>query len=181
MVIKMNQRVMLTKRLLKENLLRLLQNKTIQEISVKELCSAAEINRSTFYAYYGCPQDVLTEIEKEFVEEMMKRIPKDGSLSQKERLLKACQFLHTHIELEKILFRNNSDEDISKLFGDTGFAIWQAEEYFGDNFFTNETDRKYAAVFINGGMYRVLRRWLLQDADRTPEEIADLIAKMILG
>lgn len=172
---------MLTKRLLKENLLKLLQNKNIQQISVKELCAAAEINRSTFYTYYGCPQDVLIEIEKEFVEEMRKRIPNDGSLTQKERLLQACKFLHAHIELEKVLFRNDSDKDISEVFGNTGFAIWQPEEYFKDTVFANDADKKYAAVFINSGMYHVLRRWLLQDADRTPEEIADLIAGMIFN
>ncbi len=49
----MNQRVMLTKRLIKESLLKILKSKKIHQVSVKELCIGAEINRSTFYEYYG--------------------------------------------------------------------------------------------------------------------------------
>ena len=49
---KQNQRVALTKRLLQESLLQLMKEKNIQNISVKELCEASGINRSTFYKHY---------------------------------------------------------------------------------------------------------------------------------
>ena len=39
----------LTKRLIREALLELLKTKSIQKISVRELCDAAGINRTTFY------------------------------------------------------------------------------------------------------------------------------------
>ena len=47
-----NQRTRLTKRLLRESLLELLREKPVDHITVKELCEYAELNRSTFYAYY---------------------------------------------------------------------------------------------------------------------------------
>ncbi|MCC8090140.1 MAG: TetR/AcrR family transcriptional regulator, partial [Oscillospiraceae bacterium] len=61
---KENQRVMLTKRLLKDALIRLLNGKSIDEISVTELCRESGINRSTFYHHYGSPYDVLAEREQ---------------------------------------------------------------------------------------------------------------------
>lgn len=48
---KNNQRVVLTKRLFKEGLLRLLENKGMDEISVAELCRESGINRATFYRH----------------------------------------------------------------------------------------------------------------------------------
>ena len=48
-----NQRIKLTKRLLKESLLKLLTEKNIKKISVSELCQTAGINRSTFYNHYN--------------------------------------------------------------------------------------------------------------------------------
>ncbi|MGN0529199.1 MAG: TetR/AcrR family transcriptional regulator [Eubacterium sp.] len=64
---KENQRIALTKRLLKESLQKLMQNKNIQNITVSELCEKAGINRSTFYNHYGCPGDVLKEMELEVI------------------------------------------------------------------------------------------------------------------
>ena len=52
-----NQRTRLTKRLLRESLLGLLEEKPVEKITVKELCETAELNRSTFYTYY---QDVFS-------------------------------------------------------------------------------------------------------------------------
>ena len=46
---KENQRITLTKKLLQEGLLRLLEVKTLDNISVTELCRESGINRATFY------------------------------------------------------------------------------------------------------------------------------------
>ena len=62
---KDNQRTRLTKLLFKNSLISLLQKKSIYQISVTELCDAAELNRSTFYKYYDNVSDILTELEKE--------------------------------------------------------------------------------------------------------------------
>lgn len=67
---KENQRVALTKRLLKETLLVLMEEKNIQNITIVELCNMAEINRSTFYNHYGCPADVLLDIENSVVNDL---------------------------------------------------------------------------------------------------------------
>ena len=60
-----NQRVKLTKRLLRDALLSMMETKQIQQISVRELCEKAEINRSTFYKHYGAPENIFQEIQQE--------------------------------------------------------------------------------------------------------------------
>ena len=61
---KENQRITLTKRLLQEALLLMLRDKTINRISVRDLCEKAGINRTTFYNHYSCPADVLNDISQ---------------------------------------------------------------------------------------------------------------------
>ena len=60
-----NQRVRLSKRLIKESLTRLLQTESIHKVSIRTLCEEAGVNRSTFYKYYGSQYDVLEELEAE--------------------------------------------------------------------------------------------------------------------
>ena len=70
MNIKDNQRTRLTKRLLAEALFDLMDSgMSVDKISVKKLCDAAEISRSTFYLHYQDPTDILTEIEETLLKE----------------------------------------------------------------------------------------------------------------
>ncbi len=65
----MNQREKLTKMLLKQGLIRLLQQKSRSRISVKELCAEAGINRSTFYLHYADASRLLEEVEQEIIDD----------------------------------------------------------------------------------------------------------------
>lgn len=65
----MNQREKLTKLLLKQGLIRLLQQENKSRISVKELCAEAGINRSTFYLHYSDASRLLEEVEQEIIDD----------------------------------------------------------------------------------------------------------------
>ena len=64
-------RIKVTKSMFHHALLDILKEKPIDQVSVKELVEAAELNRSTFYLHYSSPLDVLKEIENQFVEEKL--------------------------------------------------------------------------------------------------------------
>ena len=53
MNIRDNRRVSMTKRIIKDTFIEMLEKKNIQKIYVRELCETADINRSTFYKYYA--------------------------------------------------------------------------------------------------------------------------------
>ena len=65
---KIDQRVRLTQSLLKNALVKLMQEQHISKISVRALCDAAGINRSTFYLHYTDPYDLLAQVEEEVLE-----------------------------------------------------------------------------------------------------------------
>ena len=77
---KMDRRVRKTKAQLREGLARLMQKKSIKEISVKELVDEVDINRSTFYLHYTDIYQMLHKIEEEAMQnitEVMQNHPID--------------------------------------------------------------------------------------------------------
>ena len=56
---KGDRRVRYTKMVIRESFLDLLQTKDISQISIKEICEKADINRATFYSHYQDPYDLM--------------------------------------------------------------------------------------------------------------------------
>ncbi len=80
---KENQRIMLTKQLLQTAFLKLLQLKPIHAISIRELCTEAGINRTTFYYHYGSQYDLLADISGRFLDSIA-RCLKDADGNSQE-------------------------------------------------------------------------------------------------
>ena len=59
---------------------KLLREKPIQRIAVKELCQEAGVNRSTFYAHYQDIYDLLTKIEEDMLEDFQRGAGAGGHL-----------------------------------------------------------------------------------------------------
>ena len=179
---KENQRVMLTKRLLKESLIRLMEEKEIQKISVSELCRDAGINRVTFYNHYTSPQDLLREMERELVAEihnLIKQKRLDQSPKIKERIEVTCDYLNRNRKVAKLIFKNNTAD--SK-FTDELFRvpkIWdkmclKLSAAYG------EEGKDLLTTFITRGTYSVIQKWLLNDMNKTPHEMGEIINAIYL-
>ena len=61
---KVDRRVIKTRRQLKKGLAALMKEKSVNQITVKELVEEVDINRSTFYLHFKDIQDLLREIER---------------------------------------------------------------------------------------------------------------------
>ena len=174
---KENQRIALTKRLLKESLLQLIAEKSIHSITVSELCETAGINRSTFYNHYGCPTDVLTDIEEGVVSDLEHIWQKDGAGKNwpiNKRVEALCGYLQDHRNLAKLLFRNSDTNSgfASRMIN----ASLVRETYEKELAYAQSQDNiKLAITFLSNGTYHMIRQWILEDVPKTPEEMGDLV------
>ena len=64
-----DRRVRKTKKQLRECLTRLLKEKKVQDITVRELTDMADLNRGTFYLHYRDVFDLLEKTEHELLDE----------------------------------------------------------------------------------------------------------------
>ena len=107
-----NQRTRLTKLLLKNSLIKLLHKKQIYQITVSELCTEAELNRSTFYKYYGNVRDILEELEEETLAkgmQCMQEIEESGV--GKEPLYRLLCYVKENKDIYQLLLNNDVTGD----------------------------------------------------------------------
>ena len=77
---KLDRRTAYTRMVIKESLYKLLEKKHLSEITVKELCAQADINRTIFYRNYMDIYDLYEQLEEELTEQAFA----DGDI-QKDR------------------------------------------------------------------------------------------------
>lgn len=174
---KVNQRVMLTKKLLKDNLIEILKTKSIYKVSIRELCEKAEINRSTFYKHYGNQFDLLAEMEEDMLSLSMKALstPTNDSF---QSLCQICRYLEENLELGRLLINNNVDPQFPEKFFSLPPVQQEINHVLGTSY--TETEYEYLSCFLTYGSYQIIRMWINKENRESPEEMAALILNQIV-
>ena len=71
---KLDARKRYTQMILKQSFLKLLKEKPVNKITVKELCELSQINRATFYTHYSDCFALQESIENELIDEFEKSL-----------------------------------------------------------------------------------------------------------
>ena len=179
----MDRRVRKTRTMLRLCLARLLKEKKIQEISVKEISEMADINRGTFYLHYRDVYDLLASIEDDMFRQfngILERNTPSGEITERPSrlILELFSFIRENADLAQILMGPN---------GDIQF-LNQLREVFRDRIMEpqsrtlrleNERDFTYWYAFIIEGCLGIIKAWLENGTDLSPKEAADLTEKFI--
>ncbi len=149
-----------------------LQTKSLNQITVSDICKKAELNRSTFYANYIDIYDLADKI-REHIESEIKDIYQDEYTNKfnSNNYLKLFRHIKNNQLFYKTYFKLGYDSDYKILMYDTH----QAEKYF-DNKYIN-----YHIEFFRNGLNAIIKRWLENDCLETPEEIAAIIQSEYQG
>ncbi len=175
---KMDQRVRLTRNLLKNALVQLMQKQHITKISVRALCEVADINRSTFYVHYADQYDLLSKVEQEVLENLNKYLSsqdlnKELPISV-QVLTKVLDYVKENMELFKALLSENCDvafqKDLMKL------AQVLSSQH---NQSLDAKIQEYAETFFLSGSISMLQRWLHADANESPAQMAEFVIQII--
>lgn len=177
---KENQRVALTKRMLKEALLRLLQTEELNKINISQLCREANINRVTFYHHYTTPRDVLIDIATGVAQDLKQLSPYPQTPAQAEEYLEGiCRYLKDHTNVVKVLIRCEIDSELAQVLWDVNTSVIFADQREHASDELDEENFRLVTAFLICGSYHMLREWLVGDIDKTPKEIAALICQLI--
>ncbi len=170
-----NQRVRLSKQLLRQSLIKLLGEKTIHKISVREICELAEVNRSTFYKYYGSQYDLFRDMENEILEHVNDYLhdgpaTTPGDLSQITNLM---VFVADNAELCRIIINHNIDPQFPEALVNLPMLRQWIDTHFRPEYSKTEMEYVYGLV-VNGG-FSVIRMWLNKDNPEPPIVIAQVL------
>ncbi|MBP3747526.1 MAG: TetR/AcrR family transcriptional regulator [Ruminococcus sp.] len=179
---KDNQRVRLTKRLLRESIIKLLGKQTIYDITVSQLCEDAGINRSTFYKYYNNIREIYEEIEQEALSAGASCIA-SVNVHDKGSIIQQVEVLLSHIRdnsaLYTLLLENSADGDFPyKLIEGTVGKITDMHELMPGNM---HVYAEYCSLFVVSGSLSIIRKWLSSGMNESPRELAELILNIATG
>lgn len=171
-----NQRIAITKRMLKESILEILKKKDLDAINVTELCREAGINRATFYRHYEIPRDVLMEIQRDLYHELRQQMKLPKSREEiRPGLEEMCAFMDEHLDLLRILIRCNSDTDFANFINDIYMEFVKEYVHLEPLRKLSKEDLQLLLLYSAGGSYFVLRSWILGSIKKSPKEMADYI------
>lgn len=178
---KVDRRVIKTRRQLKKGLAALMKEKSVNQITVKELVEEVAINRSTFYLHFKDIQDLLREIEENMEAQIKRAIEEHPIVSGNEN---AFYFIE---DMFRVL---DEEREISKALigpnGDMGF-IHRIERIIKENsrgtlekmFPGKKEDLKYFYAFCLSGCLGLVKVWLNEGEEKSPEEMAQMTFNMI--
>ena len=179
---KNNQRSRITKLLIKRAFLSLMHTKRTGKISVTDICSAAEINRSTFYQHFDEPDSVLKELEDEAISQVNDYLVSIGSSYAAHSDAKGCLMLFLHFvrkndELFRTLLLENSDLHFRKkmfdLTNDMVHSVFEvrAEEKTKENIYR----------FLISGSLDLLVEWIRSEYELPEKEFCNLLYTLCEG
>ena len=174
----MDNRVRYTKKVLQQALLNILRQKHIDRVTIKELCEEAKVNRGTFYLHYSTPNDLLMEIEQQFIRENMARFtPYMENLNDTSHMTDLFTGILRNRELCRIIMGNNGNprfvERIQQMIRPYVIDGWCMEF---PNYSRENLD--YVYDFIFAGSMRLILNWIEDEQKVTAEALATRLDRL---
>ena len=175
---KTDRRVKYTVMVLKDALVEAMQTEHISNISVKSLCAAADVNRSTFYAHFSDQYDLLDNIEQEVLHNIREHLKKQDFQDMRpissQVLNRILEYVKENANVFKALLSDNCDSGIRK-------ELLNITEIFPFDQFgkVDERTKEYILIFGINGCVSILQKWLHDKMPEPTTKISELIMQML--
>lgn len=173
--------------------LKLLEQKDMEYITVKEICEAAGVNRSTFYLHYETIGDLLAEsvqyMNEQFLEHMKLRtevlVSRIRDCPLDELYLVTPTYLTPYLEYiaqNKRLFRtalkNSGSLGLDRIYSRMMRHVFTP---ILERFQIAEPDRPYMVAFYIHGLMAILSEWLKHDCADSIPHICAVMKQCVMG
>ena len=177
-----DRRVLRTKKNIRQAFLHLLSEKSLSQITVKELSDLADINRKTFYMYYSNIEDIFAELEDELVLKLVHVFEKE--LFQKEMFDSYSFFENLNHTIQK-------DIDLYRILNHSDLLphlIQRAKNALIEVFFrkynisADSDNERYIlyAEYAASGILSMYTKWFSRDFHMSLEELTRTAAEITL-
>lgn len=177
-----DRRVKRTKKALRDALFQLLETKSINEISVTELTTLADINRATFYFYYTDLIDMLQQIQNEAYEDFRHVIEEaspsvgtiEGFTAYAETLFNFCK---EHETLCRFIINNDINNQLYTYIRSLMLTnIPNTKEIFDQN-----NPARYLSNYVINAMIGILIDWMDEGMKIPAHELSEFCANVYIN
>jgi len=176
---KENRKIRYTKMVIRDSLMELMKDRSILNISVKDICDLADISRSTFYVHYKDQYDLLKQIEEDalvYLEDLLKKY--DDKRNNRD-------FIRMIEEVLTYVANNNSIQVLLSEYGDINFQkkIFkdltlrkQITSFFPQKMQEDDTITCYY-VFVLNGSIGLIQHWIKNNMHIPVPKLAKMMLK----
>ena len=176
-----------------EALIELLEKKSFEFITVKEICEKAGVNRSTFYLHYETVGDLLEETTRYMINKFLSYFTdeaSEASVNVEDCELNSLNFITEKHLIPYLSFMKDhkriflASVNHTKTFGFERVYKRLFEGIFNpilERFDYPEEYRKYVMLFYLNGITAIVTGWLRDDCKMEIEKVADVVSVCILG
>ncbi len=166
-----NRRVAMTRRMIKEALIFLMEEKDFAKISISDICTKADINRSTFYSHYKDTRQVISDIE----DDIISRFPVIEGYDKDFRLAirSIFAFIKENSELITIMVVKRRDDSFMEKIIKT--ALTRYEHLSTES---NEERMRLNYIFCVSGIIGIIREWISSDFELSIDAFTDIVLSL---
>ncbi len=161
-------------------LLKLLDQKPLDKISIRELCDEAGVNRSTFYTHYDSINDILeetrTSIVDAFIADQQRR--KAAGLDE-DVLTDYLELIKRHRNFYKVHMETTSPLAFTEIFSERIMKRLEAMAEAGGS--VDEKRVQYMARYYLLGIFAVIKKWVDEGCKDSVEYIHGIIHECTIG
>ena len=172
-----SRRSKMTRRLMKDALMELMENRPLASVSITELCSRADVNRSTFYSYYSDMLQLLKEIEDDIIGQLPEAKPIEDCADLDKQLIEEFTLFFGYVRKHArdfFILLQSGDIHFRERLTDTIMSRYRREP-------TETIDplmSRWSYIYCLNGTFGMMRDWISQDFPIGDREFAELVLLM---
>lgn len=180
---KEDMRVIKTKKNLYDGLLKIMKDKTFEEIKVTDICRISSTNRSTFYDHFNDKYELLSSLIKDLENNLVTKLKTNTNIeTPKDFYIKMIELLLEHIS-ENIsiyfsIIKINGNSVASDMMFDT--LVKDVKNHIEDNSnYTKIIPSEIITVFYVSAVIKVCIKYISNPNKYTKEEILFYLKQLI--
>lgn len=170
-------RVRYTKMVIVQSFIRLLKNKPINRITVKEICELSEINRATFYKHYLDVYDLLDKIEAQYLDELMEVLNSRKNNTPKDILTLIMASFKAEEEIYTAVFSENGDPSFPAKVLEKCNYIEIDQSHMSKHL--TKKQKTWVYQFIANGCNGILNKWISGGMKEPISEVAEFVEVLV--
>lgn len=172
-----SRRSRMTRRLMKDALMELMEDRPLASVSITELCNRADVNRSTFYSYYSDLLQLLKEIEDDIIAQLPQAKPIDDCADLDRQLIEDFTqffgYVRKHARDFFILLQSGDIHFRERLI-DTIMSRFRRKPAKA----MDPLMSRWSYIYCLNGTFGMMRDWIRQDFPMGDREFAELVLLM---
>lgn len=169
-----------TKNLIKQEFIKLLNKKSLHNITVTEIAKQCKIERKTFYYHYENLPQLVKEIFDEELEDVIKEF--NETLSWEESFISAEKFILDNKKVVKHMYESDYKIELEKyIFSISGEIMRKYVRRVAKDTKAQEIDIKLIAYFYQCALSLSLVEWVATDMKTDPKLVTRRLGKLMDG